>query len=181
MSVIKKTFNISGFSSIYTNNSCTSRGRLAFFIRDGITFTKIKVNQTSRSIEAIGITIYSNKTQFNMFNFYIQNCQNQGNINVNYYEDTLQQYKNNLIVVGDFNSYNTLWGSKYTGKLGIIIAELINNCFALMMGQLHTALILTTPGPVLILQWSLKTCQSNVIGRCQMTSTVTIYPLSHQF
>ena len=121
---IKKEFHIPGYQSYFVHSR--PRGGLATFIKSNIPHDIIKYNNLHEGLEVLGATITNDKQTIDIINVYISPNTNQAKLVASDYNKLINQNKN-VILVGDFNSHNSLWGSTKDTPQGLNIEEFINN------------------------------------------------------
>lgn len=111
-------------------NQNISSGGVAILTKNNIETSEIQLNT---NLEAIAVSVNCH-TKINICNIYLA-----PNREINYDEitDLLGQIPSPRIILGDFNAYNTIWGSPTTNKRGSILEKLIedNNLAILNTGS----------------------------------------------
>ena len=98
------------------------RGGCAFYIHNTITFNTFQQNHLS-NIEAQIIQIYYGDESFYVVNYY-NPCKK---LQISILEALISQVREgaNVIVLGDFNSHNPIWGSPTINQNGEILENFI--------------------------------------------------------
>ena len=111
-------FKLDNYSLVRKDRFNERGGGVCIFIKNNIVF-KIKENDFINNIEYVHIEFFMNNKYFNLVNIYNP----RGKINRNEYDFLFSL--NNVILCGDFNSKNIIWGSDKTDTNGKIIQELM--------------------------------------------------------
>ena len=166
-SSLATNFNINGYTSLFTNQGTTSRGGLAFFVRNNISHSPIVPNVTHPNIEASGITIHGRGQDLHIFNIYIHPGACQNSLVLEDFSKLTNNCNYNTIIVGDFNSKNIIWGSPVTCKKGKIIEDFMDlkKLICLNNGSPTFFTMATIPHPGWIFHWSLTIWYLSVNGR----------------
>jgi len=139
----------------------TPHGGVAIYVHESIPFEPVTVNTTMQAV-AVRANIGRLVTICNVYS------SRSHSLNLNLLNALLNQLPSPVILLGDFNGYNQLWGSCTTDTRGRIIGDFIeaNNLNILNDGtptrigyQTETAIDLTMCSPVIEpdLQWSVST------------------------
>jgi len=113
-------YNLPGYESVRSDRGEKQGGGCATFVRDGIPFRRI---ETTTEIECVIIEIYKSDGQLVVFNVY-NPCKP---LNIETLEEIIRRQRNGKeIWCGDFNSHNSLWGSKQTDSNGEAVEELMD-------------------------------------------------------
>ena len=115
------------YSLVTQNRDRNLGGGLAIYIHK---FVNYKIINVSNEYEYIKIQLEYQDLQVNLVNYY--NPPNT-NIEKKVLDEFISQPNKNLIIVGDFNCHNTIWGSKKTDKNGKVIENfIIDNNYILL-------------------------------------------------
>ena len=113
------TYKLDNYTVVRKDRNFARGGGVCIFIKNNISY-KIKENELINDIEYIHIEFIRNNKYFNLVNIY-----NPGTkINKEEYNHLFAI--KNVIICGDFNSKNTLWGSDSTDFNGKVIQELLD-------------------------------------------------------
>ena len=113
------SFNLKNYEGLYKNRPSGVRGGCAIYIDQNIPF---KEHPTNTNLEIQVIEIQIKREKIVIINFY-NPCQK---IDKNILLQIIKRYTCRIIMCGDFNGHNILWGSKTTDQNGRIIEEIIN-------------------------------------------------------
>lgn len=133
-------------------------GGVAILIHESVPFNNIPLNTEHQAI-AIRVQLCQPLTICSIY------LSRSHAISQNSITNIIQQLPPPLIIMGDFNSYNTVWGSERTDARGRIVEEAINNNNLNILNNglptriaynTESAIDLTVTSPILdpILQWS---------------------------
>ena len=120
----KKDFQIPGYQSYFIHSR--PRGGLATFIKNNIPHDTITYKELHEGLEVLGHTITNDKQTIDIINVYISPNTNQAKLVAGDYNKLIKQNKN-VIIVGDLNCHNSLWGSSRNSPQGLNVEEFINN------------------------------------------------------
>lgn len=124
-----ETLNLRKYTSFRKDRQTgqIASGRVAILVENSIYANQINLNS---DIEAIAITtIVPNINKVTLCNIYLPPNYNFTNDQL---ESLIQQLPRPFILLGDFNSHNTLWGSTGTNSRGRKIETLINDNLTLL-------------------------------------------------
>jgi len=111
-------FKINGYV-VERKDRVTGRGGgCATFIKDDIIYKRIN---TSNNVECVSIGIMGRYEEIRISNFY-NPCKE---INNSILENVMGEAQGRVIICGDFNAHNGLWGSKSTDSNGLVVEEFI--------------------------------------------------------
>ena len=113
-------FKINNYSIVRKDRSDGKSG-VAIFIKYNLYYS-YKSNNQFKDIEYIHVELYCNDTKLNIVNLYNPPS---NIINKDVYSNFFS-YKN-IIICGDFNSKNNLWGSSSSDKNGKLLLQLIQD------------------------------------------------------
>ena len=137
----------------------TPHGGVALLIHETIPLNEISLNTNH---QAIALRIHLKDDPITICSIYLSRSHE---ITFNSLNNIIQQLPHPFIIMGDFNSYNTIWGSESTDARGLIVERTVdsNNLNILNNGlptriayNSESAIDLTIISPVLepLLQWS---------------------------
>jgi ribonuclease HI len=129
------TFKIAGYELIRKDRTNGIKGGVCIFIKECLTYKNI-FHPDKNDIEYIHIAININQTSINIINIY-NPCKK---IYKNQYSSFFSH--NNVIICGDFNSKNQLWGSNYKDCNGKILQELIEDNDISILNDGHGSFLL---------------------------------------
>lgn len=113
-------FTLYGYTAVRKDRTIATGGGVVTFIQHGVNYRAIN---SSEELEIIIIETWINKTKIRIINLY-NPCQKIT-------RDTLERVcgveKSKIIICGDFNAHNTLWGSARTDGNGYIIEEFMDD------------------------------------------------------
>jgi len=115
---------------IYNTTAASAKGGVALLIHKSVQHKQIPVGQ---AIETIGFEIQSQK-KLNIFSAYIPPSQKFTKTDI---ETTIPYLTTPTLITGDFNGWNSLWGSPKSNRRGRILGDYIhsNNYIILNNGQ----------------------------------------------
>ena len=113
-----KSFSLAGFSVIRKDREGSRKGGLITLIKDSLNYTEIPVQG---SIECITVNIKTDNSYITVTNLYISPDKT---IDIT---ELSKIFTAKSVIVGDFNSKNTLWGSPFTDERGLIIEDIVDN------------------------------------------------------
>lgn len=116
-----KSLYLPGYTCILKNRKSQYRGGCAFYIHDSIQYADPLFKS---DLELQTIDLYFANSTVRIINFY-NPCKQLNNDIMEELKRSIQE-QNKYIIVGDFNSHNTLWGSEKTDHNGKIIETFIN-------------------------------------------------------
>lgn len=109
-----------GYTAVRKDRTLAMGGGVVTFIQHGVNYRAIN---SSEELEIIIIEAWVNKTKIRIINFY-NPCQK---ITRDMLESVCDVENSKVIVCGDFNAYNTLWGCATTDRDGYIIDEFMDD------------------------------------------------------
>jgi len=121
--LLKDTSNV-GFRnySLYhrpgTENNGTFHGRVAILVNNSVAHKSVSLNTNLQAVVA-RVSCYKTIT---ICSIYLPPSQN---LNLSDLEDLLTQLPPPVLLMGDFNAHNCIWGSKRVDRRGEIIEDLI--------------------------------------------------------
>ena len=116
----KINYKLNNYSIVRKDRKFGRGGGVCIFVKNNITF-KIKENEFVKNIEYNQIEFIINNKSFNLINIY-----NPGE-KINRLEYNALFAVQNVIICGDFNSKNKIWGSITTDHNGKILEELMDD------------------------------------------------------
>jgi len=116
----KATFTLMGYCIERRDRLTAGRGGLATFIRESLPYTVI--DTTTSGVEVLTIEVTATTGVMTISNVYNPP---RNDINVAEYQQILG--RGNTVVVGDFNSQSTLWGSAQTDRNGEVLEGLLDD------------------------------------------------------
>ena len=119
----KNTIQMKNYTSYYRNRSecINASGGVGIIIKNTIHSQRILINT---NIEAIAVKVTIGNQNIHICNIYLSN---QYRLDITELESLINQIPTPFIILGDFNSHNTLWNSYKTDKRGKQIETFINN------------------------------------------------------
>ncbi|CAC5405317.1 unnamed protein product [Mytilus coruscus] len=82
-----------------------------------------QLNFNTDNIEVVGVSVNCQNNKINIVNVYRPPNQN---IKFNDYQEVLHNLSDNIVLLGDFNSRSSMWGSSTTDSNGNIIEKVID-------------------------------------------------------
>ena len=122
----KPTFKIPGYTGEFFNNTFTARGGLATYVKHNLSYKVLPHTDHSPCIQSLGLRILGRENDIDIINIYVSPGSAQASLAVRDYANLTKHLCNDTIIVGDFNSYNTLWGSRYTSNQGSVVEEFLD-------------------------------------------------------
>lgn len=113
-------------------NPSHASGGVATYIKQSFSWKQVPLNT---NLEAIATRITSREGQVTICNVYLPNSKP---FNINHLSDLINLLPKPYIIVGDFNSHNSLWGSKRTDNRSKTVEQLIDR---------HNLFLLNNPQP----------------------------------
>jgi len=113
-----KSFSLAGFSVIRKEREGSRKGGLITLIKDTLNYTEIPVQA---SIQCITANIKTDNSYITVTNLYISPDKS---IDIT---ELSKIFTAKSVIVGDFNSKSTLWGSPTTDERGLIIEDIVDN------------------------------------------------------
>ena len=117
-----KSINMKNFTCYNKNRSdcLIASGGVAILVKSNLYAKEIKLQS---NIEAIAVTLTTNNNkQITICNIYLSN---RYKISLETLENLLKELPKPVVLLGDFNSHSTLWGSYKNDKRGKIVEEFI--------------------------------------------------------
>ncbi|KAL2092977.1 hypothetical protein ACEWY4_010289 [Coilia grayii] len=121
-------FRIFGYTAIRKDREAGAGGGVAMFIHQGLSYKSLCLNT---EIEVIGTEVWAGDLKFEVVNFY-NPCLK---ITRELLGEICRQGSSRLILCGDFNAHNTLWGSSRTIDNGRVIEEFMDDCKLVCMND----------------------------------------------
>lgn len=112
-------FIIYGYTAIRKDRD-TAGGGVATFIQQGINYRNLNID---KEIEAVMVEIWVSKTKIKIVNFY-NPCKK---IVREMLDDMCEGGNGKLVICGDFNAHNTLWGGTKIDGNGTTIEEFMDD------------------------------------------------------
>lgn len=108
------------YNSYFVNSiqNTTSKQGTGIFIKSNIPHKQIHINC---DYQVVAIEVNLNKT-FTVLSFYIPPCQD---ISIREISRIISLFTTPLLIVGDFNCWNTIWGSSNNNSRGILMETII--------------------------------------------------------
>ena len=128
----------------------------------------------STNIEAIAAKVLINNKMITICNIYLSN---RYQINSNQIENLIAELPPNFILLGDFNSHNTIWGSVKTDKRGEIIEEVINNHDIVLLNDLSPTHFNIPTGKTSAIDLTL--CSNNIATSVEWQALDLLYGSDH--
>ena len=113
-------FPIPNFNVITKNRGSTGRGGLAIYLKNNITY---KIVETPEEEEYQKVNIFLQNFNITLINYY-NPCQK---INIFKLNKILENCQDNIIISGDFNSHNPIWGSNKMDINGETIQKFLDS------------------------------------------------------
>lgn len=137
---------------------------VAILIQNNLSYNKL-VTYNDSSLQNLAIQLHFNSEIISMISFYSPTLASPCNFTYSYLDNLIKSVPGPLIMAGDFNAHNTIWGCSSTDSRGSILQDIIddNNLCLLNNGQVTTvgshvwrpnALDLTIVSPSLSLRCS---------------------------
>lgn len=166
-----QTINLKRYKAFVTNrNSQTASGGTAVLIKNSLISEKIHINS---NIEITAVKVRLPPDLF-ICSIYLPNSRELNEIDLNHLINNLPKP---FIILGDFNSHNSLWSSNKTDVRGIILEKVILN---------HNIIILndTNPTHFSIANGSFSTidlalCSANIAHKCECNTLTDLYDSDH--
>lgn len=122
----QKTYSLPGYEFIRkdrkTSDGRSKGGGCGIFIKKGVAFSVVECDLSPLEAQIIEIWSSSNQNKTMIVNFYNPG----GVIKVDDLDKLINNKDVSVIICGDFNSYNTLWGSDRTDRNGNVIESFID-------------------------------------------------------
>lgn len=112
-------FVIQGYTSIRRDRQTGNGGGVAIFIKNEVTYRVIELGDEH---ELITVEVFLKEQSIKVINYY-NPC---NRLSMEVLEKVMGRGNQKVIWCGDFNAYNTLWGSNNTDHNGKIIEEMID-------------------------------------------------------
>jgi len=127
---LKKEITIPSYHIIHNNRYNSKGGGVLIAIKEGLQYSNIDTTQQ----DIIAVTLKLKDKYLDIVNLYLPPSQN---IDTNIIEQYLNK-DHHIIILGDFNSHNALWGSNQTNARGKLIENFIDK---------HNLTVLNTKQP----------------------------------
>ena len=127
----KQVFTLDGYNVERNDREIGKKGGVATLLRKGIHYRKI---ETPASLESIATEISINKEKLTIINLYIPPTSRPDTVEL---RKLFTDYGQKVVLSGDMNAHNPLWGSESTNNNGDIIEDLLTeyNWTVLNTGQ----------------------------------------------
>ena len=109
-------FVIPGYECLRLDRSDRSGGGCATFVKNGLQYRKVDVCSCSK---CLAVEVWSSHNSITVLNYY-NPCKT---FVISDFDDIMGKIRCPVIWVGDFNAYNTLWGSDHRDSNGVIIED----------------------------------------------------------
>ncbi|CAC5408137.1 unnamed protein product [Mytilus coruscus] len=96
-------------------------GGVAIYVSIQVNFSQL--NFSTDNIEVVGVSVNCQNNKINIVNVYRPPNQD---IKFNDYQEVLHNLSDNIVLLGDFNSRSSMWGSSTTDSNGNIIEKVID-------------------------------------------------------
>ncbi|CAC5400747.1 unnamed protein product [Mytilus coruscus] len=96
-------------------------GGVAIYVSIQVNFSQLNFN--TDNIEVVGVSVNCQNNKINIVNVYRPPNQD---IKFNDYQEVLHNLSDNIVLLGDFNSRSSMWGSSTTDSNGNIIEKVID-------------------------------------------------------
>lgn len=122
---------IKNFKSLHKNrtNCLAASGGIVIYVNNNIHCEEIKLNT---KLEAIACYAIINSKKISICNLYIPNSHFLQKSEIT---DLIKELPKPYIIMGDFNSHNTLWGSKTTDTRGKMIENTLNDLNLILLNS----------------------------------------------
>ena len=160
--------------------SCYSKNRLdclaasggvSIIVKDNIYSQTIPINT---NLEAVAVEIIIGSNRINLCNLYLSN---RHDLNIEEIEKLILQLPTPYIIVGDFNSHNTLWGSHKIDCRGKTIENLINNNNLILLNDGSPTFFNSSNGKTSAIDLTL--CNSNIANYIDWNALDDPYTSDH--
>ena len=136
-------------------NCLSASGGVAIYVKDTIYSKEIKVDT---EIEAIATSIIINSVRLCICNIYLPNNRNIDEYEIN---KLIQQLPKPFLIVGDFNSHNSIWGSKNTDIRGKQLEKIIDNENLLLLNNDMPTHFNSANGTLIAIDLSIASCHNS--------------------
>ena len=119
----KYHFNIKGYQCFYKNRlvCANASGGVAIYVHNSIKCSECAITS---DLEVCVIQLYIGGSSFHLCNAYIPNA---FQLEYHHLDKLYSQISGAVLIVGDFNSHNLIWGSGRTDRRGKIVGDFVNN------------------------------------------------------
>lgn len=117
---------LQNFTSIEPTRKINGRG-VAILINNKLQFSPLYLNSINLPIEIVGVKIMIDNSELIIFTTYISPSFSVNQIQINQMFDKISQLGSSIIINGDFNAHNLLWGGRHNDNRGLIIENAIDS------------------------------------------------------